>query len=308
MKILIVCSGNSGNVSSFIKEQAESLKRPNLEVSYFIIRGKGCKGYLKNYRRLLHTIRKFRPSLIHAHYGLSGLLSVLQRKVPVVITFHGSDIHQIKNLKFSKLAIKFSKIQIFVSEKLKDIAKCKQGLVIPCGVDTSIFYSRNKIDCRQSMNLNKEKRYILFSSAFDNPIKNAALARKAVQNSGLNNLEILELKGYKRDEVSLMLNAVDLLLMTSYSEGSPQIIKEAMSCNIPIVSTNVGDVEWLFSDLEGHFLTNQTPEGVVEGIKSALNFSQQKFKTEGRNRIIELELDKNVVGKKIIDLYKTIIT
>jgi teichuronic acid biosynthesis glycosyltransferase TuaC len=48
MKVLIVCSGNSGNINPFIKDQGEALEKQGIIISYFLIKGKGVNGYLKN--------------------------------------------------------------------------------------------------------------------------------------------------------------------------------------------------------------------------------------------------------------------
>jgi len=101
--------------------------------------------------------------------------------------------------------------------------------------------------------------------------------------------------------------ASHVALLTSLWEGSPNVVKEAMACNCPIVSTNVGDVKWLFGDEPGHFITGFTPEDVAEKIKLALEFSEKYGRTNGLNRIKDLGLDAETVAHKLIDLYKEII-
>ena len=99
MKILIVCSGNQENFKfeihhAFVYEQIEEVKKTyNIEYDTFFIKGKGILGYLKNLKTLKNKIRDYSPDFVHAHFGLSGLLSCLQNIVPVVITFHGSDVN-----------------------------------------------------------------------------------------------------------------------------------------------------------------------------------------------------------------------
>src|ERR1035437_3240977 len=118
MKVLIVCSGNAGYISPFVKEQANNLRKSGIEIDYFLIKGKGWIGYLFNYHAMIEKIKSYQPSIIHAHYGLSGMLAVMQRKIPVIVTFHGSDINSKGFEKgFSILAIKLSKHNIFVSKK-----------------------------------------------------------------------------------------------------------------------------------------------------------------------------------------------
>ena len=121
MKVLIVCSGNVEDFNlilhhAFIYEQIESVKQSyNIEYDVFNIKGKGFIGYLGNLPKLKNKIKSFTPDVVHAHFGLSGLLASLQRKSPVVITFHGSDINLSNVLPFSRIAAKLSKYNIFVS-------------------------------------------------------------------------------------------------------------------------------------------------------------------------------------------------
>jgi glycosyltransferase involved in cell wall biosynthesis len=104
-----------------------------------------------------------------------------------------------------------------------------------------------------------------------------------------------------------MLNAADILLLTSFSEGSPQVIKEAMACNCPIVATDVGDVSWLFGLEPGHFTSSFSPEDVANKIILSLIFSESNKETKGRKRMIYLELDSKSIANKLITIYKYII-
>ena len=160
MKVLVVCSENSGRIAPFIEEQVHALRQIGLQIQIFGIKGKGIRGYLKNRKLLLQHIHTFQPDIIHAHYGLSGLLANLQRKVPVLTTYHGSDINDKRIFRISKLSICLSNHNIFVSQKNINKAKVKKNFsLIPCGVDTSVFYPQDKEPCRQQMQLSKTKRY-----------------------------------------------------------------------------------------------------------------------------------------------------
>jgi glycosyltransferase involved in cell wall biosynthesis len=302
MKILIVCSKNSGKVAPFIKEQAGSLEQKGLVVDFFTIEGKGIRGYLNNYGLLVNKIKYFRPDIIHAHYGLSGLLANLQRKVPVVTTYHGSDINEPKVYPFSRLNMLLSAYNIFVSETPKSTKGDNKSL-IPCGLDTELFKPYDKMEARMALNLNADKKYILFSGAFDNKVKNAGLAQKAV--SLVLDVALLELKEYSRQEVVLLMNAVDLVLMTSFTEGSPQFIKEAMACNCPIVSVPAGDVAFVINQVGGCYLVAYEAVDLAENIKMALDFG---IRTNGRERIMELKLDLDSVAEQIVEVYVKVLS
>src|SRR3972149_2854317 len=109
MKVLIVYSRVKSEIAPFIKEQIESLEKLDVTIDCFAITEPGIIGYLLALKPLIRKIKDFNPDLIHAHYGLSGLLASLQRKVKVIITFHGSDVNFKRSRTFSKIASFFSK-------------------------------------------------------------------------------------------------------------------------------------------------------------------------------------------------------
>ena len=124
MKILVVASFNKGRFAPFILEQAEALKDAGCQIEYYGLQGKGLNGYLKNLPSLKRKIKEFQPDIVHAHYGLSGLFANLQRRIPVVATYHGSDINDPKVLRFSKMAMRLSAWNIFVSRKTLAFCRC----------------------------------------------------------------------------------------------------------------------------------------------------------------------------------------
>lgn len=303
MKILIVCSATNQQIAPFIKEQVENLQSYGEMVDFYFINKKGIDGYIRALPGLKSKIRKFKPDIIHAHYGLSGLFANLQRKVPVITTFHGSDINDPRVFKWSKWAIRLSDYSIFVSQKTIDLAKIqKQYTLLPCGVDIYCFKPVNKQTARQQLGWDTTGTYILFAGSKEIYVKNYPLAKQAIER--IPSAKLIELKGYRRDEVNLALNAADVALMTSFSEGSPQFIKEALACNCPIVSTDVGDVKLLIEEIDGCFITSFEIGSVVESLQKALNFVSAQGRTEGRNRIEAAELTVKQVTTKLIEIYK----
>lgn len=302
MRVLMVCAFKEDlteNVAPFVMEQKNALKRCGVECDWFLVRGKGIRGYLKQLRPLKKRIAVFRPDVIHAHYGLCGLLANLQRKVPVVTTYHGSDINDPKAFRFSKMAIRLSAWNVFVSRKSMEVIHPeKRCSLIPCGVDLCDLQQTGKAEARQRMGLPMDRRYVLFAGSFDNDVKDAPLAKRVVE---LMDVELLELRGYSREEVTLLMCAVDALLMTSKSEGSPQVIKEAMACGCPVVSVDVGDVRERTNKVEGCYVsTTRDPMELKELLGEAIAF---EGKTKGRERIIADGLDNESIANKLIEIY-----
>lgn len=306
MRVLIVASFNQSHFAPFVIEQAEALKKLGCEIDFFGLQGKGVKGYLKNLPALKRKIIELRPDVIHAHYGLSGLLANLHRGIPVVTTYHGSDINDCKVLPFSKMAMLLSAWNIFVSQKNIDIACPKRKYtLLPCGVDLYDLQLIEKQEARKKLGMEMNKKYVLFSGAFDNSVKNAPLAKEMVSLLHNDNVELLELKGYSREEVTLLMCASDAFLMTSFTEGSPQVIKEAMACGCPIVSVDVGDVRERTGGVNGCFVAKtRNPQELAELLQQAMLF---QGKTQGRERLLSDGLENENVARQLMEIYERVV-
>lgn len=301
MRVLIVASYNKTFFAPFIVEQVEALRKQDCEVDFFGLQGKGAKGYLKNLSGLKQKIKEWSPDIIHAHYGLSGLLANLQRRIPVVTTYHGSDINDNKAFRFSKLAMHLSAYNIFVSKANADKAHLRhKAIILPCGINLDDYPIVAKQEARREMQLDATKKYVLFAGAFDNYVKNAPLAQEAVKL--LNGVELVELKGYNRRQVALLMQAVDAFLLTSFTEGSPQVIKEAMACGCPIVSVDVGDVKERIEGISGCYVASErTPDCIAEWLQIALQFEGP---TTGREKIVLDKLDNDIIARKLVKIYE----
>jgi glycosyltransferase involved in cell wall biosynthesis len=304
MRVLIVARCKDGRYAPFITEQVEAIEKQGVECRYFGVDGKGVAGYLRQIPKLRKAIREFHPDIIHAHYGFCGLLSNYQRRIPVVTTYHGSDINAPSVLRFSKKSIRRSRFNIFVSQKNVDIA-CPQKdfALIPCGINLEDYPVLDKAEARYQMGLNPSGKYVLFAGAFDNPVKNASLAKAAL---GLvPEAELLELKDFSRPQVAALMQGVDAFLMTSFTEGSPQVIKEALACGCPIVSVDVGDVRERIEGIEGCCISGREPEALAHCIKKALNYGGR---TNGRQSIEKNGLSNDVIAARIISVYESLLS
>lgn len=313
MKVLVLCSYNSGQIAPFVSEQVEAIRKAGVEIKYYLIKGNGIKGYLKNLPGLIRQIDDFSPDLIHAHYGLSGLLANLQRKIPVITTFHGSDINYSRVRLLSKIAMRSSASSIFVSPQLAGLAGASEKFsIIPCGIDLNIFYPVDKSEARQKLGFAQDDHLVLFSGSFHLKVKNYPLAFAAINlinpinqnNPFLSPVKLIELKGYSHEEVNLLLNACDMVLLTSITEGSPNIIKEALACNRPVVSNDVGDIRDLIGPVRGCFIANSDPADIAGKILKALEFENSE---NGRQRIIDLGLEINETAGKIVRVYEDVL-
>lgn len=300
MKILVVARFKENGYAPFITEQTAALEKVGVECIFFPMRSKGVKGYARQLPVLRKVIRREKPDVIHAHYGFCGLFANLQRKVPVVTTYHGSDINNPSAFRLSRIAMRLSAYNIFVSQKSINRAKPKgRFALIPCGINLDDYPLVDKSSSRNQIGLKPEGKYVLFAGAFDITVKNASLAKAAV--SFLPDVELIELKGYSRHQVALLMQAVDAFLLTSVSEGSPQVIKEALACGCPIVSVDVGDVKERISGLEGCYVSESNePQELAVLLMKAFDFCG---KTEGRVKVISDGLDNEAIASRLIQIY-----
>ena len=186
------------------------------------------------------------------------------------MTFHGSDInHPIIRI-ISSLVSLFADYRIFVTDKLynKVLIPLKEKFqIIPCGVDSKIFFPVERSAAREKLGLYQKKFIILFPSSFSNRNKNFSLAKEALDDIGFE-FELLELKGYYREEVNYLLNACNLVLLTSKSEGSPQVIKEALHTNTPVVTVDVGDVSEILNGVKNTYVVKSDKNEIRNAIKN----------------------------------------
>ena len=344
MKILVLASDKSGKFAPFIEEQIAALQARGVQIIRYGVTGHGIMGYLRELPALRRLIRAERPDIVHAHYGLSGLLANLQRLVPVVTTYHGSDINKPNILRLSKIAMRLSAHNIFVSARnvalalglgtpssdlndFKDFKDLKEGAtgkhtLLPCGVNLTDDQLASRSEARQALGIADDAKVVLFAGAFDNAVKDAPLAQEAVMKiapnrsndlkdfKDLNDLKegaprLQELRGFSRAEVNLWMCAANCLLLTSKTEGSPQVIKEAMACGCPIVSVDVGDVAERVNGVEGCYVVRtRDPKDIAEALQKAL---AHVGKTNGRARILEMGLSNEQVAERLMAIYQSLV-
>jgi len=304
MKVLFISSGNIENdISPITRNQGESLIRLGVEVEFFAIRGKGVWTYLRYIFILRAFLKNNNFDIIHAHYSFCGYLAGLTfRKKKIVVSLMGSDAAKI-GLELILVNI-FSRLlwgkTIVKSESMKTHFQNKKMIVIPNGVDFAFFKPLSKEDCQKETGFaNSKKHIVFFLSHADRPEKNLPLANEVIHLLNDPTIEFHIISYVEQKKIPILLNASDMLLLTSTFEGSPNIIKEAMACNIPIVTTDVGDVRLTIGNTEGCYITSYNPIEIKESILKALNLAKR---TNGRNNISFL--DRDVIANKLISVYK----
>lgn len=315
MKILFIASGNHGAPSPVIQNQGDALVSEGVIVDYFLIKGKGIKGYLRNVMPLRKYMKVHQYDAIHAHYSLSAFVASLAGIKPLVVSLMGSDVKAAGWYKFiiRLFAWLFRwKAIIVKSNDMYRSLGIRRAIIIPNGVNMDRFQPMDKTECQKRLGWTNNKqqttnaiRHILFPADASRPEKDFALAEAAVKitnhKSQITNHVVLHpFDNTPNTETPYWYNAADVVLMTSKWEGSPNVIKEAMACSRPIVAVNVGDIAERTSGVEGCYVAqSREPQELASLIEKALTFTQ----TKGRERIIADGLDRHDINQKLINVY-----
>jgi teichuronic acid biosynthesis glycosyltransferase TuaC len=308
MKVLFVRSGNYGP-DPITQNQGDSLIGLGIELHYFDIIGKGITGYISNFYKLHKTLRRIKPEIIHSHYSLSGFFVVISMtRIPVITSLMGSDVNQSGLFKIfiTRLFIKYCwKETIVKSAEMKARLALKSVFVIPNGIDLKRFKCIHREEALSKLQWEKDGIHILFGSDPDRPEKNFKLASDAIKILSIEfpNIILHVLCNIPREEVYLHYNAASFLLLTSLSEGSPNVIKEAMACECPIVTTPVGDVRDVINNTPGCYITSFDLQDVAGKMKSAILFNGR---TNGRS--LMKQYDSDIIAERIVRIYMSLTT
>lgn len=341
MRILLVSRYKpqfANHILPFVVEQGAALRQLGNQVDCFLVQGKGLLSYFRQVGPLKEKIREFRPDVVHGHYGLSGITTVLAcKELPktirpkCVVTFHnGETLGWKQNLLSSSFSL-LADYVIYVAQHIRELSyfKAKRYAIMPCGVNLEELPIIPYEEARQQLAFAHQTKYILFGGTFDNKRKNVQLLFDALNlmsdkpcftaehpsgviKNGVS-VEVLEMRGLSREECTLRMCACDLFALPTHSEGSPQALKEAMACNCPIVATDVADIKELLGDIAGHYLLRNPrhtkkywdadESSIAEMAELLAQALSTSARTKGRERIVAYNLTNNQIAQQLLDIY-----
>lgn len=320
LRVLQVIPGEpKGNSMIFAHRQVSSLQREGVQCCIFYLRSRTSIGALfGEYWRLRRAIAEFRPDLIHAHFGtMTGFLCALVGRVPLLITFRGSDLNPVPSISRSRsmfgrllsnaAALRASAI-ICVSEQTKQRLwwRKRKAKVVPSGVDLEKFRPIPQETARAALGWKHGQPTVLFNAGREPMVKRLDLAEASIREAGkeISDLQFMVLRGDVDSELMpVYLNAADCILFTSDWEGSPNVVKEALACNARVVSVDVGDVRERLADVDGCALVSRDPHVIGRTLASLL---RQHGRSNGREHV--LSLSETAIARQIVDLYHHVAT
>lgn len=304
IKVLFVSSGRLGKISPLIENQGRSLISQGVGIEYFLLKT-GFLGYFLSIFKLRKYLKANKFDIVHAHYSLSAFIATFSGARPLVVSLLGSDAF--KGALFSMVTRFFNKnvwtTTIVKTKEMQERLCLSHCFIIPNGVDIERFYPMSKNLARERIGFESGKKLVVFVADPNRQEKNFKLANEVIKLSSQKMgepIELLAVFNMSNEMIPYYINAADVLLLTSKREGSVNVIKEAMACNKPIVSTRVGDVEKNLEGVWGCFVCDQNPQELSLALVEALGIEE----SDGRPRIIALGLSSEIAAKEIIKIYE----
>lgn len=312
------------HAGAFIASQVGSLRElgVEIEVCHLDRPDQGRSVYRQLPRTMRRLVSSTRPDLVHVQYGgvLANSVSRAIRDRPVLVSFCGDDLlgggggglmdraARGYNVIASRRAAARAAGIVVKSRNLFDALP--RGLngdrvwILPNGVDTSRFRPLDRLECQSVLGWDPGRRHVLFPAPAWRPEKRFELAQATVArlDGGNHSVELHALEGVTHDQVPTWLNAADAVLLTSSREGSPNAVKEALACNVPVVSVDVGDVRERFEGIDGCYIGEPTPDDLGNKLQRVL---ERGSRIEGREQVQTIAIER--VARKLVGIYETLI-
>lgn len=277
---------------------------------------------MRNLRELRQEIIAFQPDLLVAYYGtmVASLSRLAASKIPLVVTFRGSDLQGTSNPGWKwRLRDRLGRmLSLWAARSARKIVVNGKGLLsslpnslrqkahnLPNGINTDVFSPIPKGEARRHLNWNLDETVILFNAGVGSgqKVKNRPLAEATLilLGSRFPHLRLEAISTFPREQVALRMNACDCLLVTSLHEGSPDLVKEAMACNLPVVSVPCGDVAERLQDAEPGGVCPYDSAALAEVVGSVLH---RRRRSNGREQLFQQGLDIASVTERVMSVYR----
>ncbi len=298
----------------FFDQQIDVLEQKGVDCTVCVVPGaeqidgdmgsrRGIREYLQYIPKVRRELRRGEYDLIHANYGLTAPYAVTQSKLPVVLTLWGSDVVGFDGLVTKTFARRADAVTVR-SEEMRELLGREDAYIVPSGVDMKRFRPIDRNEARKRVGWARDGTHVLFPYSSEYERKNYPMAKRVVTRAEEelgHEITLQTISNVPHWEVPHYINAADTLLLTSDHEGSPNTVKEAMACNIPVVSTDVGDVRERLADVEPSSVATS-----AERISTELaTILRSETRSNGRTVVREVSWDQ--IGNRLLDIYEEVI-
>jgi len=303
----------SVHTSHFVMRQVRFLEAAGLRVEVLPFRGaKNPFKYLAAWLRTRRRLAKGDFDLVHAQFGQSALVA-FPKRLPLVVTFRGDDLLGVIGddghrtaaggilQRLCRLVARGADAIIVVSAHMTSKLPRRAPVhVIPSGLDLDLFRPLPQAPARARLGLPADERLILFVGNPAEARKRWNLADRAVRLlDPWYRARLVVAWQVPHAQVPEYMAACDALVFTSVQEGSPNAVKEALACNLPVVSVPVGDVAERLDGVAGcELCADERPETIAAALARVLDRGER---IDGRNAV--RELDERLLTQQVIGIY-----
>lgn len=289
----------------FMDQQIRALERRGVSFERLTVPGhvsasesRSASDYLRFFPEVIRESRNG-YDLVHAHYGLTAPMALAQRRLPIVLTLWGSDLNGPAGPLTRVCASRCDEVVVMNAGMKETLGS--ESTVIPFGLDLDLFQPRDSERARARVGWADDEFHVLFPYSPDRTVKNYPRANQVVAavDERLDrpvNLQVVH--GVDHETIPTYMNAADALLLTSDSEGSPTAVKEALACNLPVVSLDVGDVRRRLAGVEPSTVATSDGE-LVRGLVDVLERGDRS-----NGRAAAEKVSQSVTIDRLLDVYE----
>jgi glycosyltransferase involved in cell wall biosynthesis len=304
----------------FVKRQVDSVRRLGIGCDVLAINsGRSMAAFAAAARRLAEmSMARSHHRLTHAHGGEAALAARFHRG-PLVVSYTGSDLlgasrpdGQVSwRWRARRAAIRqharSATATVTKSQEMEEVLPKSvraSNRVIPNGVDRNLFKPVNRDQARAELGWDRDARVALFAADPELPYKRYDLAVAACDQAagGVGTVRLEVAQGVPPERMPLLMSAADCLVHPSASEGSPNVVKEALSCNLPVVATPVGDIPELLTGIEACRVVPPEVSALAAALGACLDPPRRS-----NGRALSAHLDEARVAEKVADLYAEVV-